>query len=112
MLTQTGSETQRVRLSKNTFLYDEESTLIASLTERIKAITGLSMVSSESLQVVNYGIGGHYEYHFDHSTDNYDPNTDPHPFFGPDHGNRIATWLNYMSDVQAGRFSNAESALH
>ena len=29
------------------------------------AVTGLNMDTSEELQVSNYGIGGHYEPHFD-----------------------------------------------
>jgi hypothetical protein len=28
-------------------------------------VTGLNMETSEELQVANYGIGGHYEPHFD-----------------------------------------------
>lgn len=28
-------------------------------------MTGLTMSTAEELQVVNYGIGGHYEPHFD-----------------------------------------------
>lgn len=30
-------------------------------------ITGLDMDTAEDLQVVNYGIGGHYEPHFDYA---------------------------------------------
>ena len=32
---------------------------------RTNQLTGLNMETSEELQVSNYGIGGHYEPHFD-----------------------------------------------
>ena len=32
---------------------------------RTHQLTGLNMETSEELQVSNYGIGGHYEPHFD-----------------------------------------------
>ena len=32
---------------------------------RVADVTGLNMETSEELQVSNYGIGGHYEPHFD-----------------------------------------------
>ena len=32
---------------------------------RTHQVTGLNMETSEELQVSNYGIGGHYEPHFD-----------------------------------------------
>lgn len=37
---------------------------------RITMVTGLNVQPpyAEYLQVVNYGIGGHYEPHFDHAT--------------------------------------------
>jgi hypothetical protein len=38
------------------------------VTRRIGLITGLDMSVAESLQVVNYGIGGQYEPHNDHSS--------------------------------------------
>ncbi len=34
---------------------------------RVGAITGLNMATSEDLQVCNYGIGGHYEPHYDYA---------------------------------------------
>ncbi len=40
------------------------------MDRRITMVTGLNVQPpyAEYLQVVNYGIGGHYEPHFDHAT--------------------------------------------
>lgn len=35
------------------------------VSQRVADMTGLTMTTAEELQVVNYGIGGHYEPHFD-----------------------------------------------
>ncbi|XP_038586957.1 prolyl 4-hydroxylase subunit alpha-1-like [Micropterus salmoides] len=48
-------------------------------------------------QVANYGVGGQYEPHFD-----FGRKDEPDVFEELGTGNRIATWLLYMSDVQAG----------
>ncbi|XP_075010183.1 prolyl 4-hydroxylase subunit alpha-1 isoform X3 [Calonectris borealis] len=48
-------------------------------------------------QVANYGVGGQYEPHFDFARAN-----EPDAFKELGTGNRIATWLFYMSDVSAG----------
>lgn len=44
--------------------------MLVTLDRRIAALTGLDTQPpyAEHLQVVNYGIGGHYEPHFDHAT--------------------------------------------
>lgn len=83
------------RISKSSWLRDEESPVIARITQRVTDMTGLSMLHAEELQVVNYGIGGHYEPHFDFARKRENPFTK----FG---GNRIATVLFYMSDVAQG----------
>lgn len=43
---------------------------IQRMDQRIAMLTGLNVDHpyAEYLQVVNYGIGGHYEPHFDHAT--------------------------------------------
>ena len=46
---------------------------------------------TEQLQIANYGIGGHYEPHFDHARDEEDKFSDLNL------GNRIATVLFYVS---------------
>lgn len=40
---------------------------ISQVTRRVGDVTGLDMATAEDLQVVNYGIGGHYEPHFDYA---------------------------------------------
>jgi prolyl 4-hydroxylase len=52
-------------------------------------MTGLSTKSAESLQMQNYGIGGHYKPHWDHRLKH---ETD----FDLGTGNRIATVLFYV----------------
>ena len=58
--------------------------------------TGLDMRSAEELQIANYGIGGHYEPHYDHAREGEDN------FDDLGMGNRIATLLMYTSQVTAG----------
>lgn len=60
-------------------------------------MTGLTMTTAEELQVVNYGIGGHYEPHFDFARKD-----EVNAFKSLGTGNRIATVLFYMSDVTQG----------
>lgn len=59
------------------------------------AATGLNMETAEGLQMNNYGLGGQYEFHHDYGLPGA---TMPNAH----HGNRIATALLYMSDVEAG----------
>jgi prolyl 4-hydroxylase len=64
--TDTGElETAHYRISKSAWLKEEEHKYIADVTRRVSDMTGLTMSTAEELQVVNYGIGGHYEPHFD-----------------------------------------------
>ena len=50
----------------------------------------------EFISKANYGIGGQYEPHYDHATE-HDVGD-----FGEVTGNRIATWLSYMSQPKVG----------
>ncbi|XP_078509229.1 prolyl 4-hydroxylase subunit alpha-2 isoform X2 [Lissotriton helveticus] len=83
------------RVSKSAWLEEYDDPVVARVNRRMQAITGLTVKTAELLQVANYGMGGQYEPHFDFSRRPFDQNlkTD---------GNRLATYLNYMSDVQAG----------
>lgn len=53
------------RISKSAWLEDVDHPYVAAISQRAEDISGLNMKTAESLQVVNYGIGGHYEPHFD-----------------------------------------------
>lgn len=91
-------ETVKYRISKAAFLKDSEHDYVLKISRRIGLITGLDMATAEDLQVCNYGIGGHYEPHFDYARKQETIG------FNKDTGwrNRIATWLFYMSNVEAG----------
>lgn len=53
------------RISKSGWLKDEEHKYVQDISRRVEDMTGLTVSTAEELQVVNYGIGGHYEPHFD-----------------------------------------------
>ncbi|XP_069747936.1 prolyl 4-hydroxylase subunit alpha-3 isoform X2 [Narcine bancroftii] len=86
------------RISKSAWLKETVDPLISKLDLRIAHLTGLNIQQpyAEYLQVVNYGIGGHYEPHFDHATS---PNSSLYKLKS---GNRVATFMIYLSGVEAG----------
>ncbi|XP_010072866.1 PREDICTED: prolyl 4-hydroxylase subunit alpha-3, partial [Pterocles gutturalis] len=86
------------RISKSAWLKDTADPVVRMLEQRIAAVTGLDLRPpyAEYLQVVNYGLGGHYEPHFDHATSRKSP------LYRMKSGNRIATLMIYLSTVEAG----------
>ncbi|MCV4796309.1 2OG-Fe(II) oxygenase, partial [Escherichia coli] len=74
-----------------------EDPVVSRINMRIQDLTGLDVSTAEELQVANYGVGGQYEPHFDFARKD-----EPDAFRELGTGNRIATWLFYMSDVSAG----------
>ncbi|XP_041864574.1 prolyl 4-hydroxylase subunit alpha-2-like isoform X1 [Melanotaenia boesemani] len=89
--------TANYRVSKSAWLEEEEDPVIERVNQRIEDITGLTVETAELLQVANYGVGGQYEPHYDFSRKD-----EPDAFKRLGTGNRVATFLNYMSDVEAG----------
>uniref|UniRef100_A0AAR2KX59 procollagen-proline 4-dioxygenase n=1 Tax=Pygocentrus nattereri TaxID=42514 RepID=A0AAR2KX59_PYGNA len=89
--------TAQYRVSKSAWLTAYEHPVIETINQRIEDLTGLEMDTAEELQVANYGVGGQYEPHFD-----FGRKDEPDAFKELGTGNRIATWLFYMSDVPAG----------
>ncbi|XP_017073422.2 prolyl 4-hydroxylase subunit alpha-1 [Drosophila eugracilis] len=78
-----------IRSSKDSYIGQ-----VAKLEERVSDMTGLSMAGSEEFSLINYGLGGHYILHHD-----YHDITDKNR---PTHGERIATVLFYLGDVDSG----------
>ncbi|XP_066197902.1 prolyl 4-hydroxylase subunit alpha-2 isoform X1 [Saccopteryx leptura] len=85
------------RVSKSSWLEEDDDPVVARVNRRMQHITGLTVKTAELLQVANYGMGGQYEPHFDFSR-----NDEQDVFKHLGTGNRVATFLNYMSDVEAG----------
>ncbi|XP_036377018.1 prolyl 4-hydroxylase subunit alpha-1a isoform X1 [Megalops cyprinoides] len=95
---QTGKlTTAQYRVSKSAWLAAYEHPVVDKINQRIEDLTGLDVKTAEELQVANYGVGGQYEPHFD-----FGRKDEPDAFKELGTGNRIATWLFYMSDVPAG----------
>ncbi|KAH8271299.1 hypothetical protein KR018_006070 [Drosophila ironensis] len=82
------------RVSKNAWLAYESHPTMEGMLRDLRDATGLDTTFCEQLQVANYGVGGHYEPHWDFFRD---PNHYP-----AEEGNRIATAIFYLSDVEQG----------
>ncbi|KHJ45353.1 prolyl 4-hydroxylase subunit alpha-2 family protein [Trichuris suis] len=106
------------RISKSAWLKDSDHPVVAEIVRRIGDMTNLNMETAEELQIANYGLGGHYDPHFDHArvanyglAGHYDPHFDmslrneSNPYKHGE-GNRIATALLYKEEVNAFKSLN------
>jgi prolyl 4-hydroxylase len=80
------------RISKSAWLKDDEDEAVRRVSLRVEDMTGLTVDTAEELQVVNYGLGGHYEPHYDFAR-----REERNAFKSLGTGNRIATVLFYVS---------------
>lgn len=53
------------RISKSAWLKEYDDFVVEKVAKRVEAMTGLTTETAEELQVVNYGVGGHYDPHYD-----------------------------------------------
>ncbi|CAG5107262.1 Similar to phy-2: Prolyl 4-hydroxylase subunit alpha-2 (Caenorhabditis elegans) [Cotesia congregata] len=90
-------EIANYRISKSAWLQEYEHKHVQAVSQRVEHMTSMTVETAEELQVVNYGIGGHYEPHFDFAR-----REETNAFKSLGTGNRIATVLYYMSDVEQG----------
>ncbi|KAK7086833.1 hypothetical protein SK128_010020 [Halocaridina rubra] len=100
------------RVSQTAWLQNQTHTVLLKIAKRISAITGLHVyegiphnMAGEHIQVLSYGIGGHYDYHFD-PLFKMEPeekwNETGSKFEHYPSGDRLATWMFYLTEVEAG----------
>ncbi len=91
----TGGEFQPVefRISTAAWINPEHDETFHRVNKRIADATLLNLDSAEQLQVSNYGMGGHYEPHYDYHGAAKEL---------PAEGDRLATFMIYLSPVEAG----------
>lgn len=87
--------TATYRISKSAWLKEWEGDVVETVNKRIGYMTNLEMETAEELQIANYGIGGHYDPHFDHAK-----KEESKSFESLGTGNRIATVLFYVSYIK------------
>ncbi|KAH9502644.1 Prolyl 4-hydroxylase subunit alpha-1 [Bulinus truncatus] len=103
-----------IRISHTAFLKDYESEIATFISKRISYLTKLEAgpYAAEDHQIVNYGLGGYYNLHRD-TFDHVDKGS--HTQYVLDNfGNRLATFLIYLTDVERGgstAFPNADLAV-
>ncbi|XP_001994787.2 prolyl 4-hydroxylase subunit alpha-2 [Drosophila grimshawi] len=88
------SKKSAFRVSKNAWLEYDTHPMMGRMLRDLSDATGLDMTYCEQLQVANYGVGGHYEPHWDFFVDSQ--------HYPAEEGNRIATAIFYLSDVEQG----------
>ncbi|RCN36364.1 tetratricopeptide repeat protein [Ancylostoma caninum] len=114
--------TVNYRISKSAWLKEEEHPVVARINRRVEDMTNLNQKTSEDLQVANYGLGGHYDPHFDfarianygiggHYAPHFDMSTrgEKEPYRV--NGNRIATVLFYKEEKNAFKTLNTGNRL-
>ncbi|XP_039039254.1 probable prolyl 4-hydroxylase 10 [Hibiscus syriacus] len=87
------SKDSRVRTSSGTFLPRGRDKIIRNIEKRIADYTFIPVEHGEGLQVLHYEVGQKYEPHYDYFMDEYNTQNG---------GQRIATVLMYLSDVEEG----------
>ncbi|XAR73728.1 Procollagen-proline dioxygenase [Bertholletia excelsa] len=87
------SKDSRVRTSSGTFLPRGRDKIIRDIEKRIADFTFIPAEHGEGLQVLHYEVGQKYEPHFDYFMDEFNTKNG---------GQRIATVLMYLTDVEEG----------
>lgn len=87
------SKDSRVRTSSGMFLRRGRDKVIRDIEKRIADYTFIPVEHGEGLQVLHYEVGQKYEPHYDYFLDEFNTKNG---------GQRIATILMYLSDVEEG----------
>ncbi|EPS63604.1 iron ion binding / oxidoreductase/ oxidoreductase protein, partial [Genlisea aurea] len=87
------SKDSRVRTSYGTFLARGRDKIVRNIEKRIADATFIPVEHGEGLQILHYEEGQKYEPHYDYFMDEFNTKNG---------GQRIATFLMYLSDVEEG----------
>ncbi|XP_076316484.1 prolyl 4-hydroxylase subunit alpha-1-like [Tachypleus tridentatus] len=100
-------EVSTVRTSKTAWLTSKDHPIVDRISRRVQYVTGLSTDVNnghcETVQTSNYGVGGHYEPHYDYLY--FGKTEEQRKFIPPNElevGDRIATLMFYLTDVTRG----------
>uniref|UniRef100_A0A0A0LFF5 procollagen-proline 4-dioxygenase n=1 Tax=Cucumis sativus TaxID=3659 RepID=A0A0A0LFF5_CUCSA len=83
----------RVRTSSGMFLNRGQDKIIRNIEKRIADFTFIPIEHGEGLQILHYEVGQKYDAHYDYFVDEYNIKKG---------GQRMATLLMYLSDVEEG----------
>ncbi|MES2790110.1 MAG: 2OG-Fe(II) oxygenase [Planctomycetota bacterium] len=86
------------RTSKGTFFQLNQTDFIARLDRRLAEVTNWPVENGEGMQIINYGVGAEYRPHFDY----FPPNSPGSKKILMQGGQRIATLIVYLNDVEDG----------
>ncbi|XP_054823345.1 probable prolyl 4-hydroxylase 10 [Prosopis cineraria] len=87
------SKDSRVRTSSGTFLPRGRDKIVRNIEKRIADFTFIPVEHGEGFQVLHYEVGQKYEPHYDYFLDEFNTKNG---------GQRIATVLMYLTDVEEG----------
>ncbi|RXH91058.1 hypothetical protein DVH24_020081 [Malus domestica] len=87
------SKDSRVRTSSGMFLKRGRDKIIRDIEKRIADFTFIPVEHGEGLQILHYEVGQKYDAHFDYFLDEFNTKNG---------GQRVATLLMYLSDVEEG----------
>ncbi|XP_075474143.1 putative prolyl 4-hydroxylase 10 [Primulina tabacum] len=87
------SKDSRVRTSSGTFLTRGRDKIVRDIEKKIADFTFIPVEHGEGLQILHYEVGQKYEPHYDYFLDEFNTQNG---------GQRIATVLMYLSDVEEG----------
>ncbi|GMN35869.1 hypothetical protein TIFTF001_005591 [Ficus carica] len=87
------SKDSRVRTSSGMFLRRGRDKIVKDIEKRIADFTFIPVEHGEGLQVLHYEVGQKYDAHFDYFLDEFNTKNG---------GQRLATLLMYLSDVEEG----------
>ncbi|XP_044475783.1 probable prolyl 4-hydroxylase 3 [Mangifera indica] len=87
------SKHSRVRTSSGMFLRRGQDKIIRNIEKRIADFTFIPVENGEGLHVIHYEVGQQYEPHYDYFLDKFNIKNG---------GQRMATLLMYLSDVEEG----------